>query len=216
MHIARFPDRADLLPLADSELVAALESADRRARRGAGGDRAAAQGEADRQLAAGEGGRRGAGGPILELLQRHAADLPMLFIVSSVELRRERQRSDRSDDRACRRRASASAAGDMSRPSRGIPNGRACASAARTRSPRRSMDDEVVAVRRGLGAALEVGVPLLMLVLDQITKELVSAHARPAREHDGYSGVARLHARAQHGRGVRHPRTAPISPTRRS
>ncbi len=82
VHIARFPDSGELLAAGGFGARPAMESADRGARAGARRDRAAAQGQADRQLAAGEGGRRRRRTPCSRCCERHAADLPMLFIVS--------------------------------------------------------------------------------------------------------------------------------------
>jgi isoleucyl-tRNA synthetase len=86
VHIARFPESGELLALADSELVqrwnqlvtvrelvlAEIEPLRK-----------------DKQIGSSLQAKAVVAAPraLLELLQRHATDLPMLFIVSSVELR---------------------------------------------------------------------------------------------------------------------------------
>ena len=85
VHLAALPVAAELEALADAMLVA-LDAADRPARARARRDRAAAQGQTDRQLAAGEG--RGLDHRTRWGFSATPGDLPMLFIVSEVELRR--------------------------------------------------------------------------------------------------------------------------------
>jgi isoleucyl-tRNA synthetase len=86
VHIARFPDSADLLALADSELVQRWNQLI------AVRDLVLAEIEPlrkDKQIGSSLQAKAVVAAPhtLLELLHRHAADLPMLFIVSSVELR---------------------------------------------------------------------------------------------------------------------------------
>jgi isoleucyl-tRNA synthetase len=89
VHIARFPDHTDLLAFADAELVqrwnelvairelvlARIEPLRK-----------------DKQIGSSLQAKAIVSAPpaVLELLERHAADLPKLFIVSSVELRPSR------------------------------------------------------------------------------------------------------------------------------
>ena len=82
-----FPSAAELERARRPGAARALGPAHRPPRAGARRDRAAAQGQADRQLAAGEGRRSPPRDAELALLERYARDLPMLFIVSEVELR---------------------------------------------------------------------------------------------------------------------------------
>jgi isoleucyl-tRNA synthetase len=86
VHIARFPETAELLALADSEIV------QRWGQLIAVRDLVLAEIEPlrkDKQIGSSLQAKVvvAAPPPLLELLQRHAADLPMLFIVSSVVLR---------------------------------------------------------------------------------------------------------------------------------
>jgi isoleucyl-tRNA synthetase len=86
VHIARFPESGELLPLADSELVQRWNQLV------AVRDLVLAEIEPlrkDKQIGSSLQAKAVVTAPhaLLELLQRHAADLPMLFIVSSVELR---------------------------------------------------------------------------------------------------------------------------------
>jgi isoleucyl-tRNA synthetase len=86
VHIARFPDSADLLTLADTELVQRWNQLV------AVRDLVLARIEPlrkDKQIGSSLQAKAIVSAPaaVLDLLQRHAADLPMLFIVSSVELR---------------------------------------------------------------------------------------------------------------------------------
>ena len=86
VHIARFPESGDLLALADSELVQRWNQLV------AVRDVVLAEIEPlrkDKQIGSSLQAKAVVAAPhaLLELLQRHAADLPMLFIVSSVELR---------------------------------------------------------------------------------------------------------------------------------
>jgi isoleucyl-tRNA synthetase len=86
VHIAHFPDAGELLPLADSELVQRWNQLI------AVRDLVLAEIEPlrkDKQIGSSLQAKAVVAAPhaLLELLQRHAADLPMLFIVSSVELR---------------------------------------------------------------------------------------------------------------------------------
>ena len=86
VHIARFPESAELLPLADSELVQRWNQLI------AVRDLVLVEIEPlrkEKQIGSSLQARVVVAAPpaLLELLQRHAAALPMLFIVSSVELR---------------------------------------------------------------------------------------------------------------------------------
>jgi isoleucyl-tRNA synthetase len=86
VHIARFPETTELLPLADTELVQRWNQLI------AVRDVVLAQIEPlrkEKQIGSSLQAKAVVAAPaaLLELLQRHAADLPMLFIVSSVELR---------------------------------------------------------------------------------------------------------------------------------
>jgi isoleucyl-tRNA synthetase len=86
VHIARFPEPAELQPLVDTELLRRWNQLI------AVRDLVLAQIEPlrkEKQIGSSLQARAvvAAPAPLLELLQRHAADLPMLFIVSSVELR---------------------------------------------------------------------------------------------------------------------------------
>jgi isoleucyl-tRNA synthetase len=86
VHIARFPESSDLLALADSELVQRWNQLV------AVRDVVLAEIEPlrkDKQIGSSLQAKAVVAAPhaLLELLQRHAADLPMLFIVSGVELR---------------------------------------------------------------------------------------------------------------------------------
>ena len=104
VHMARFPDSTELLAFADAELVQRWDQLI------AVRDLVLAKIEPlrkDKQIGSSLQAKAIVAAPaaMLALLQRHAADLPMLFIVSSVELRVERQRSDRGHDRARGRRS---------------------------------------------------------------------------------------------------------------
>jgi isoleucyl-tRNA synthetase len=86
VHIARFPESADLLALADTELVQRWNQLV------AIRDLVLARIEPlrkDKQIGSSLQAKAVVSAPaaVLDLLQRHAGDLPMLFIVSSVELR---------------------------------------------------------------------------------------------------------------------------------
>jgi isoleucyl-tRNA synthetase len=86
VHMARFPDSADLLACADAELVQRWDQLI------AVRDLVLAKIEPlrkDKQIGSSLQAKAIVAAPaaMLALLQRHAADLPMLFIVSSVEMR---------------------------------------------------------------------------------------------------------------------------------
>jgi isoleucyl-tRNA synthetase len=86
VHIARFPTEAELLPFVNSELV------ERWSRLIAIRDLVLAEIEPlrkDKQIGSSLQAKAVIAAPaaLLPLLQRHAADLPMLFIVSAVDVR---------------------------------------------------------------------------------------------------------------------------------
>ena len=82
-----FPTAGELDPLVDRELLDRWTRLTSASRTGARRDRAAAQGQAHRQLTPGQGRALGRRRDDLAFLERYDDELPMLFIVSDVELR---------------------------------------------------------------------------------------------------------------------------------
>ena len=217
VHLAVFPDAAELDALVRrrarrrwTRLVALREQR-------AGRDRAAAQEQADRQLAPGQGRALRDRRAELAFLERYARDLPMLFIVSEVELRpappddaaaREpapRMAIERAGGMKCERcwryvpvRLDRSGLGW---PLRALP-GRACGadSMRRERSSRDVAAADAPIERRRRDPVAAAG--------DRRARPgHEGARARDAaapRQRDGHSRGAELHACPQHRRGVRH------------
>ena len=118
------------------------------------------------------------------------SELPMLFIVSEVELRpaptdveAHDEAMPRVDDRARRRREMRALLAHTCRRSRASRRRPGCASAARTRWPRRSMDNAhrgrvggaASTARRAAAAASSSWLPMVIVAVDQATKAMVRA-----------------------------------------
>ena len=63
---------------------------------------------------------------------------------------------------------------------------------------------------------LEIWLPLVIVVLDQLTKAIVRANVAALFERRRHPGLHEPHARAEHGRGVRDPEHARTFRSRRS
>ena len=109
------------------------------------------------------------------LLERYADDLPMLFIVSEVELQAARRGDGRDGvarhDRARRRRQVRALLALRADGRRATRHGPGSASAARTRWPRPSMDDAIdaaMAAAPARRAGSNSGCRSLIVALDQV------------------------------------------------
>ncbi len=190
-------------------------------------DRAAAQEQADRQLAAGEGRHLRDRPAELPLLEQYAQQLPMLFIVSEVELRpaptdaaaersraahRHRARRRREVRALLAHRAGGLERAGVGRSLRPVP-GRAgrdrpwitrideaiAADAAMTRRRRRAAAADRVLAADG-DRRRRSG--------DQGDGPRLGAAPRQRHRHPG---LLRHHARAEQRRGVRHPQRRRLS-----
>ena len=158
------------------------------------------------------------------LLERYAKDLPMLFIVSEVELRsadvaREEAVAAR-DDRDGRAASSASGAGGtcqglerpgLGRPVRAVPG---CAFARRSSGVMDAADDAILGEAQAVTMPprrLEIWLPILIVDARSAHEGDRPIHAAAACERHDHSWLAGFHARAEHGRRVRHSQRVELS-----